>query len=361
MKPRILLIVIGLLVVTALLVWQFQPAADRPNGGAPPAGQMPGGGKPLAVLARVVQPQPFTETVTLTGSVVANEAVVIRPEVSGRIVALGFSEGQHVAKGQVLVRLFDADIRARLKQVLAQVALDSSQVDRLERLRAVDGISAEEFQRAAATLEMHKAQADEIRAQLEKTVITAPFAGVVGLRNVSVGAVVTPSSDITLLKDNSQLKVECTVPEKYATVITVGTVMNVTVRGSRNASVYRATVYAVDPELNRESRTLRVRARIAQPQGILPGMFADVTVQLSTVPDALLVPTESVVVDINGPKVFVQHGARAREVRITTGTRTKTDVRVTNGLSPGDTVLTTGMLVMKDGLPISVSLAEPTR
>lgn len=361
MKPRILLIVIALLAVTALLVWQFQPAGNQPKAGAPPAKPMPGSGSPLAVVGMVVQPRAYTESVTLTGSIVANEAVVIRPEVSGRIVALGFTEGQRVVKGQMLVRLFDADLRARLTQVLAQVALDSSQVERLQRLRAVDGISAEEFQRAAATLEMHRAQADEIRAQLEKTTITAPFAGRVGLRNASVGAVVGPASEITLLRDDSQLKVECTVPEKYATAITVGTQMTFTVRGSRNATLYRARVYAVDPELNPESRTLRIRALIAQPTGLLPGMFADVTVQLATVPDALLVHTESVVVDLNGPKVFVANGDVAREVRITTGTRTTTDVRVLDGLAPGDTVLTTGMLVMKDGLPIGVSVVESVR
>jgi len=356
MKPRILSIVIGLLVITAVLVWKFQPADTPVGSGGASAGPGPGGGKPLAVLAMVLQPQAYTESVTLTGSIVANEAVVIRPEVSGRIVAVGFSEGQRVAKGQMLVRLFDADLRARLKQVLAQVALDSSQVDRLKRLRAVDGISAEEFQRASATLEMHQAQADEIRAQLEKTTITAPFAGRVGLRNASIGAVVGPTSDITLLRDDSQLKVECTVPEKYATTIAVGTEMTFSVRGSRSTTTYRARVYAVDPELNPESRTLRIRAMIAQPTGLLPGMFADVTVQLATLPDALLVPTESVVVDINGPKVFVKNGGVAREARITTGTRTQTDIRVMEGLLPGDTVLTTGMLVMKDGLPINVTV-----
>lgn len=357
MKLRTYIILLILIAAAASTVWYLTAPSETTEPAPAAAGR--GGGKPLAVNGMVVTPEPFTERITLTGSIMANEAVVIRSEVSGRIVHIGFDEGQRVRKGQVLVKLFDADLQARLMQTLSQVELDSESVHRLERIRQVDGVSVEELQQAKATLAMRRAEADVIRAQIEKTVIVAPFDGIVGLRNVSQGAVVSPTTDITLLKDDTRLKLECTIPEKYATQITTGTVMTFNVRGASTDRIYTAHVYARDPELDPSSRTLRIRARIDDPTGLLPGMFADVDLELADVPNALLVPTESVIVDINGPKVFVKNGGSAREVRIVTATRTRESVRVTEGLAPGDTVLTTGMLIMKDGMPIEVAIEEP--
>ena len=358
MKLRTYVLIAVLLAAVAAVVWYVTAPSSAPEEAVPPASR--GGGRSsLAVRGWVVTPQSFVERITLTGSILANEAVVIRPEVSGRIVHIGFAEGERVRKGAVLVKLFDADLQARLQQTLSQVELDSESVHRLARIRQVDGISVEELQQAKATLAMRRAEADVIRAQIEKTVIAAPFDGIVGLRNVSEGAVVSPTTDVTLLKDDTRLKLECTVPEKYATQIATGTVMTFAVRGTSEDRTYTAHVYARDPELDPVSRTLRVRARIDNAEGLLPGMFADVDLELADLDDALLVPTESVIVDINGPKVFVTDGGAAREVRITTGTRTREHVRVINGLQPGDTVLTTGMLIMKSGMPIEVAVEQP--
>ncbi len=357
MKLRTILLLAVIVIVGAILAWVLGTTSDEAPTG-PAAG--PKAPKPLAVLARVIAPQPFTDVITLPGSILANEAVEVRAEIAGRIVRMAFSEGQRVKRGQLLVKLNDTDLQARLQQTLSQVELDSESVHRLERIRQVDGVSIEELQRAKALLAMHRAEADVIRAQIAKTAILAPFDGVVGLRNVSEGAVVTPETVITLLKDDAQLKLECAVPEKYATSINSSTTMTFNVRGSKDARSYSAQVYATDPELDPGSRTLRVRAHIANPQGLLPGMFADVRLAMAEVPDALLVPTEAVVVDINGPKVFVKNGTSAREVRITSGTRTRSNIRVVEGLQPGDTVLTTGMLMMKDAMPVSVTLEAPT-
>jgi len=354
MKLRTILLIAVIVIAGAIVAWVLGTTSDEAPAG--PAAGGPKAPKPLAVLARVILPQSFTDVITLPGSILANEAVEVRAEISGRIVRIAFTEGQRVRKGQLLVKINDADLQARLMQTLSQVELDSESVHRLERIRQVDGVSIEELQRAKALLAMHRAEADVIRAQIAKTALLAPFDGVVGLRNVSEGAVVSPETVITLLKDDAHLKLECSVPEKYATSINTSTTMTFQVRGSKDGRVYRAQVYATDPELDPGSRTLRVRARIADPQGLLPGMFADVSLAMAEVPDALLVPTESVVVDINGPKVFVKQGAVAREVRIRTGTRTQNDVRVITGLQPGDTVLTTGMLIMKEAMPVSVTL-----
>jgi len=356
MRLRTILILILLAAAAAAVIWYLSGTEiEEAAGGSGPGGRPP---QALAVNAVVIQPAPFSERVTLTGSIMANEAVAVKSEISGRIVEIGFSEGQRVLKGQMLARLFDADLQARLRQTLSQVELDSESVHRLEQIRRVDGISIEELQRAKATLAMHRAEADVIRAQIAKTVIQAPFNGIVGLRDVSEGAVVSPETQITLLKDDSRLKLECSVPEKYATLVRIGSPLSFVVRGTRSAKRYQATVYAFDPELDPGSRTLRLRAAIEQPQGILPGMFADVQLDLGQIADAILVPTEAVVVDINGAKLFVKEGATAREVRVETGTRTRENIRIADGLAAGDTVLTTGMLIMKDGMPVSVTVVE---
>jgi membrane fusion protein (multidrug efflux system) len=333
-------------------------------GGKEPSGAPAGGGpagpgaaatqKPLRVNGMVATPQEFDEQITVSGTVVANEAVEVRPEVSGRIVSIGFKEGQRVAKGQLLVKLYDADLRAQLEKTKRQVTLDEDKVKRLKQIRNVDGVSLEEYELAVATLEMHKAESEIINAQLSKTEIRAPFAGTIGLRRVSEGAVVSSSTLIAVLKDDARLKLEFSVPEKVATLVRVGSPVTFRVRGGDANAPLQAVVYAQEPELDPQTRTLKVRAHCSASAGLVPGMFADITVQLGRTRDALLVPTESIVSDIKGKKVFVIRSGTAQEVRVQTGTRTADHVRVLSGIAPGDTVVTTGMLVLKQGVPVTI-------
>lgn len=330
--------------------------SDRPGGPAPggPAGGAAGAMKPLRVNGMVATPQEFDEQITVTGTVVANEAVEVRPEVSGRVVSIGFKEGQRVAKGQLLVKLYDADLRAQLEKTKRQVTLDEDKVKRLKQIRSVDGVSLEEYELAVATLEMHKAETEIIAAQLTKTEIRAPFAGTIGLRRVSEGAVVSSATLIAVLKDDARLKLEFSVPEKVATLVRVGTPVSFRVRGGDAQAPLQAVVYAQEPELDPQTRTLKVRANCSASTGLVPGMFADITLQLGRIRDALLVPTESIVSDIKGTKVFVIRSGKAEEVRVQTGTRTAQRVRVISGVKPGDTVVTTGMLVLKQGVPVKI-------
>lgn len=355
MKLRTILILVAVVAAAGLAVYFLSPS--QPSTPSQPT-LAPSTSRAIAVNAVVIAPTSFEEKVTLTGSVISNEAVEIRPEISGRVVSVNFKEGQRVTKGQLLVKLFDADLQAQLKKVEQQVKLDEDRVRRLKQIRSVDGVSVEDLETAEATLEMHKAEIEIIKAQITKTAVLAPFNGTIGLRNISVGAVVSPSTVVTLLKDDSQLKLECTVPERYATSIRTGTTISFSVRGGQSPTAYTATVYATDPELDARSRTLRVRANIAATRELLPGMFADVMLNLGTTSDALLVPTESVVVDVKGAKVFVANGGRAREVRVETGTRSQETVRVLNGLAAGDTVLTTGILILKDNMPVKVTVTQ---
>ncbi len=365
MKLRTILILVVVVAAAGLAVYLLSPShpsnlapstsRSQPSTLAPSTSPSP---RAVGVRAMVVSPAVFEEKVTLTGSIISNEAVEIRPEIGGRVISVNFKEGQRVTKGQLLVKLFDADLQAQMKKVEQQVKLDEDRVRRLKQIRSVDGVSVEDLETAEATLEMHKAEIEMIKAQIAKTAMLAPFNGTIGLRNISVGAVVSTSTVVTMLKDDSQLKLECTVPEKYATAISPGTKISFTVRGGQSTEAYTATVYATDPELDARSRTLRIRAHVATAKQLLPGMFADVMLNLGTTKDALLVPTESVVVDVKGAKVFVANGGRAREVRVETGARTQESVRILSGLTNGDTVLTTGILILKDNMPVKVTVAQ---
>ncbi|MBC8124961.1 MAG: efflux RND transporter periplasmic adaptor subunit, partial [Candidatus Kapabacteria bacterium] len=175
--------------------------------------------KSAAVTAVLVKPQPYTETVTLTGSVTADQSVELRAEVAGRITKIGFVEGRQVRKGQLLVKLNDSELVARRQKIRQQAELDLRRKMRLEKLRAVDGSSLDEYESATSQVEMRAAETAEIDAQIAQTEIRAPFSGVVGLRNISVGAVITPQTILTSLTSTGVLNIDCSVPERFASAM----------------------------------------------------------------------------------------------------------------------------------------------
>lgn len=340
------------LLILGYLLWPT--SADRK---APEKGQgAPGGpgGPPPVAKAIVVTAEPFTESVQLTGSVVANEAIDVTTEIGGRIVRLGFAEGGRVQRGQLLVKLWDDDLRAKLMKVERQLKLDEDRAKRLQDLKPVDGVSAQDLDVALATVDMRRAEIDELKAQLSRTEIRAPFGGRVGIRSVSEGAVVSPQTRITTLMDDGGLKIDFNVPERFASLVRPGSTLDVTLRGA--TAPRRATVIALDPGLREDTRTLRVRARLQDARDAVAGMFADVKLTLDAEPNAILVPSESIVQDINGASVFVVQGGKAVKRTVTTGGRTASHVRVLDGVAAGDTVLTTGLLFVKKNMPVSVRL-----
>lgn len=343
---------IVVLVIVAFLLWR--PSSEAPSSAKGPGAPGGPGGPPPMAKGIVASTQEFTESVQLTGTVVANESVDVTTEIGGRIVRLGFTEGGRVRKGQVLVKLWDDDLRARLAKAERQLKLDEDRAKRLQDLKPVDGVSTQDLDVAMATVDMRRAEIDELRALLSRTEIRAPFDGRVGIRSVSEGAVVHPQTRITTLVDDAGLKVDCNVPERYAAGLRPGSTLDVVIRGAN--APRRAVVIAVDPALREDTRTLRVRARLQDARNVVAGMFADVQLTLDAVRDAVLVPTESVVQDINGASVFVVKDGKAVKRIVTLGGRTPTHVRVLDGVAVGDTVLTTGLLFVKKNMPVSVRL-----
>ena len=318
-----------------------------------------GGGKkqPTQVTGLVLQPKEFEDNLSLSGSIEANKQIDLRSEVSGIVESINFTEGSSVAKGQVLFKVNDIELRAQLAQVKTAQSLASENSRRAKLLLEKEAISQEEFDISNADFLSAKAQVQLIQAQLAKATVRAPFSGKIGLRYISKGTYVTPTTLIAKLVNTNQLKITFSIPEKYASQMKVNNTLSFTTAGSKE--VFKAKIYAIEPEIEVATRTLKLRAITQNPEGkLFPGTFANVTLPLEKLTDALLVPTEALIPIQNGKKIFVVENGQAKEIIVETGARTDKEILITSGLKAGDTILTSGVMTLKDGSPVKVKLQK---
>ena len=315
-----------------------------------------GGSKqPTNVSGMVLQPQIFADNLSLSGSIEANEQIEIRSEVSGVVESINFTEGSSVSQGQVLFKVNDIELRAQLAQVKTAQSLASENERRAKLLLQKEAISQEEYDISSADFQSAKAQTQLIQAQLAKTSVRAPFSGKIGLRYISKGTYVTPSSIVANLVNTSKLKITFSIPEKYAPKMKLNSTFTFTT--SESKEVHTAKVYAIEPGVEIATRTLKMRAIAENPDGkLLPGTFANVSLPLEKITDALLVPSEALIPIQNGKKIFVAKSGKATEVIVETGARTAKSTLVTSGLKAGDTILTTGVMSLKEGSPVKVTI-----
>lgn len=311
--------------------------------------------KPSKVSGIVLKPQVFSDNLSLTGSIEANEQIEVRSEVSGVVESINFQEGSYVSKGQQLFKINDLELRAQLSQARTKQALASENERRAKLLLQKEAISQEEYDIASADFRSAQAQTQLIQAQIAKTSVKAPFSGKIGLRYISKGSYVTPTTVVANLVNTSQVKITFSIPEKYAAQMKMNTSLSFTTSGSKEK--YSAKVYAIEPEIEETTRTLKMRAVAQNSSGkLIPGTFANVSFPLDNINDALLVPTEALIPVQNGKKVFVSVNGKAKEIMVETGARTDKDVLVLTGLKVGDTVLTTGVMTLKDDAPVKVNV-----
>ncbi len=331
---------------------------DGPKGGGKSAKGGKGGpsSPPLSVDGIVVTASSFSNNLEVTGSIEANESVVLRSEVSGLVTAINFKEGGNVSKGAVLVKINDNDIQAQLQDALTKENLSATNENRAKQLLAKGAISQEEYDIALANLKSLKAQAQIVRAQLARTTLKAPFSGKVGLRSISVGEYLTPSTVIANLMSINPVKVSFSVPEKYVGQIKLNSSINFITDAS--GKTYTGKVFAIEPGINQQTRTLQIKALAPNPNNeLLPGSFAKIKLALSEQKDAILVPSEAVIPVLKGKMVYISKNGKAQQVQVEAGTRTAESVVITSGLSIGDTVLTTGAMALKPDASVKVKIA----
>ncbi len=348
----IALIVLAGLAAGAWYAWTQYLAEDEQ------AGQQQGGFA-VPVDAAPVRKDTLLRTVEAVGTLAANEQVTLRPEIGGLVTQINFTEGQPVEKDAVLFKLDDVILQAELDQVKASLELSQSTYDRAaELLRRGSGTVAARDE-ALAQLTNDKAALALAEARIAKTVIKAPFGGVIGLRNVSVGDYVAVGDNLVTLSDIEELKVDFRIPELFLAEVATGQELTVRVDALPGEN-FTGEVFAIDPQVDVNGRALVIRATLANPEGRLrPGLFARVDVVLERRPGALLLPEAALMPTKEGQTVFRVVEGVVELVPVEIGLRRKGEVEVLSGLSEGDIVVTGGQLKLRPGVPVMVPGQQP--
>lgn len=317
-------------------------------GGQQGAGQLP-------VNATIAKPSYLTSGIRSAGSLLANEEVDIVSKVSGKVTGVYFKEGSTVKKGQLLVKIYDEDLQAQLRRSEIQEKMLSEKLERQRILLTKDAVSRESFDQLQTDYNVILADINLLKVRIAETEVRSPFEGVVGFRYVSEGSYVQPSIKIAHLIDPSVLKLEFAISEKYVSADLMGKRISFQTEGYTDE--FFATVYAVDYRIDATTRTIGLRARYNnRDRRLVPGMFASLTLITDENQNALQIPTEAIVPEMNEKMVWVARSGRARLVPVVTGTRTASMIEVVSGLSAGDTVLTTGLMQLRENMAVRVNI-----
>lgn len=317
----------------------------------------PAGPPMMKVEGFVVSATALTDNLELPGSIIANEATTINPEISGRLVFLNASEGKAVGKGSLIAKIYDGDLVAQLNKLRVQVQVAEQTAARYEELLKINGISQQEYDLAVLNINNLKADMAIVRSNIMRTEIRAPFSGTLGLKNISPGAYVTPVTIITTIRQNSQLKLDFTLPERYSNKVKTGQLVSFTAEGS--SKVYNASIIATESGVSVDNRSLIVRSLVINNDGrILPGQFVKVRTNFDPEPDALMVPSQAIIPQARGKKIAIYRNGAAYFEDIETGARDSANVQVLTGLKVGDTIITTGLMSLKPGGKVQISKVE---
>jgi membrane fusion protein, multidrug efflux system len=302
----------------------------------------------------VVKPTTLTQTISVSGTVKPFEETVLMPEAAGRVVKFFLPEGKSVRQGTLLVKLFDDDLQAGLKKAMAQLQLAELTEKRNADLLKENAISQADCDQAALQVQSVNADIDLIKAQISKTEIMAPYDGVLGLRNISLGAQIIPGTAIATIRSVGKLKLEFSVPEKYGNSVKAGLKVIFALQGEDEH--YDATVTATEEAVEASTRNLKAKAVIDNKTSALkPGAFATVDLDLGENKNALMIPTQAIIPQERNKQVIAAKGGKAIFTAIKTGTRQASAVEVVSGLKEGDTIVTTGVLFLKPGADIKFS------
>lgn len=307
----------------------------------------------LLVSGYIIKPTQMSELIKTSGTLRPDEEVDLAFETSGKIVSINFKEGTRVSKGDLLAKINDKPLQAQLEKLLAQQKLAEAKEFRQRSLLGRDAISQESYDQIQTELQTTQADINLIKARIRETELRAPFDGVVGLRTLSEGAFVTTATKISRLVKSSPIKIEFAVSEKYASEVKPGFPLTFSIEGSE--TIYNATVYAVDPKTDIDTRTISLRALYPNKnEELKTGRYANITLRLSQIDKAMAIPTEALIPEMEGEKVFIYKGGKASTIKVTTGLRTESAIQITDGLKFGDTLLITGILQLRQSLPVQL-------
>lgn len=311
----------------------------------------------LSVEAVQVEYESIQDRIFTSGTVIADEEVELSAEAAGIVTSIYFREGSEVERGDLLLKINDSELQAEKQRASFRLNLAEQREDRQKRLLERGGISQDDYDATLNELNIIRAELDLINARIAQTEIRAPFSGSIGLKYVSEGSYISPNSRIASLQSIDPVKIDFSIPERYIARVSTGDQIDFTVQGVD--STFSGNVFAIEPRISRETRTIQLRAQSENRDRVLfPGAFASITLILDTIDDALMVPTISLIPELNSQKLFLVRNGEVEEVRVQTGIRTSEKVQITQGIAPGDTVLTTGLLQANPGTKVTISQLE---
>lgn len=308
----------------------------------------------LKVDGFIAKPTTLINQITVSGSLLAYEEVVLMSEMSGRVVMINLPEGKTVKKGTLLVKIYDDDLQANLSKLNAQLELQQKIYERQTELIKVNGISQNDYDQTCLQVNMLKAEIDAQKSLIRKTEVLAPFDGVIGLKNISVGAQVNTSTQLATIRMENKLKLDFSVPEKYSSEIKPGLDVKFSVYGKETQ--HDATVFATEGGIDAISRNIKVRALVnSKSEDLVPGAFTNVQLNLGENKSAILIPTQAIIPQERNKSIVIAKDGKAHFVQVKTGVRKESMIEITEGVNVGDTVITNGILFLKEGIKLSFS------
>jgi membrane fusion protein (multidrug efflux system) len=334
----------GIFRIISLLVF-FSACSHKPDPATPKSSP------PTAVDVLIATTKPVSSSIEVNGTVVANEYVELHPEASGRLTFLYVPEGKLIKKGTLIAKVNNADLQAQLDKSKVALELAMKTESRDKQLLAVNGINQADEDAALNVVNGYKADIEYNQALLDKTLLKAPFDGIIGLRQVSVGAYVTPSTLIATLLQLDKIKIDFLIPEDYSSVLKVGSTVDVEM--DQSGKTKKARIIAMEPQVNQSTRNMTVRAVLENSVGN-PGGFVKVDLHSGLDKKAIMIPTNALIPDDKNNQVVLVQGGTARFVNVTTGIRLSNNVEITSGIKQGDTVVVTGVLFARPKAPLQV-------
>lgn len=346
----IVLFIIGIIVFPQVRK-NFTTKDDAPPPPAPsPRNQV------LNINAEVLQYKTLSDQSITAGTSIPDEEVDLSFESSGKVIAIYFTEDTHVKEGDLLAKINDKPLQAQLKKLEAQVPLARDRVYRQHSLLEKDAVSQEAYEQVTTEYEKLMADIELVKANIAQTELRAPFDGIIGLRTISEGAYVNPTTSIARLTKIMPLKIEFSIPERYVSEIRNGSKITFRLEDSEgNMHEYKATVYALESTIDQNTRTQKARALFANHGELIkPGHYVSVEMSKDEIHDAIAIPSEAVIPEMGKNMVFVYENGVAVSREITTGLRTESHVQALEGLNVGDTLITTGVMQLRNGMKVSI-------
>lgn len=343
-----------LLLILGMIIYPKIKKKNNELISAPKSSQR--GSRVLNIDARVLKVQTISDQVMSVGSTIPDEEVALSFESSGKLTAIYFKEGAYVRKGDLLAKINDKPLQAQLNKLKTQIPFLEGKVYRQKTLLAKDAVSQEAYESIETEYEKLKADIEIIESNIAMTELRAPFDGKIGLRSVSEGAYISPSIIVAHLAKTSPIKIDFSVPENYASEIKRGTNIIFSMENSKGIlQDYDAKVYAVENTVDMNTRTLKVRASYPNYDGkIIPGRHISIIIEREKIENAIAIPSEAIIPEMGKNLLYLYKSGRAEPVEVLLGIRTEDRVQILSGVSPGDTLITTGTMQLRKGMRVSI-------